>query len=103
MTAGTNWTLTEHVCRHCNIGRILVRNAVHRCSVCGESVTGGIETLCGCGIGGRKRVFQCQPNPLPMPSNPAEFVIMFVGGDKPPAGSSADAPAPRCTGTANLF
>ena len=85
-----NWTVIDHVCRHC-MGRILERGNDLRCADCGARATQvhlprlvPSQPLCCCGlkepVGSTvKQNFRCVPNPHKSAENRAEIVVSFGG------------------------
>jgi hypothetical protein len=89
--SNSGWTLADHACRHC-LGRIIERDRVFRCSVCGATAEGSPRPICGCGItvGGdhaKPAGFRCGPNPKRSPVSPSEVLILF--GERPAVVHSA--------------
>ncbi len=80
MTPGL-YTVTDHVCREC-LGRILERvdnpAGGYRCSNCGASTVGAVESLCACGMridANADLGFRCEPNPKQTFEFPHEVVV----------------------------
>ena len=82
------FSLTDHACRVC-LGRILERDGMFVCAICGAEAQGVPDAICGCGLRARDvrktGGFRCAPNPQPTPANPARVVIMFGDTSVTPA------------------
>jgi hypothetical protein len=83
------WTLTPHVCRHCGIGRVLKRENLVRCSLCGVEAKGNTTALCACGVQG----YRCAANATRTPANPYEYLPQMVA-QEPKKPKPKPTPAP---------
>jgi len=82
------WALTPHCCRHCGIGRVLEREGLFRCALCGVEAKGRVAALCACGVQG----YRCAANPARSAANPYEFLPRLSAAAPTKARPAADPP-----------
>lgn len=87
------WMVTDHLCRHCGVGRVLTRKNeygqwIAKCSSCG-TCRNTVKEICFCGSTYKKTEapvgLRCVRNPEVTPENPHEVVVERFEVEKPKA------------------